>query len=312
MRVFLGSSLFGFYTTALMLTACNGSQSPIGVPGAMPQSSAIATHAAHGKSWMLPDAKNKKLLYVSDNYSDDVYVFSYPVARQVGTLTGFQASPRGLCVDLSGNVFITDQAAIVEYAHGGTEPVRTLTDMEIPIACAVDPTTGNLAAANEENGSISVYPNATGEPSIFSVPFVPLFCAYDDSGNLFADSSGAPAIPIAKLPKGGNAFESVAYDERNNGEPAGLQWVGERLEVGSASPYDGGCCGRIYHFVINGTHGRRAGRTLVRGALDDFFIDGSTAIVATNTDRVALYDYPAAGMQRRSSKSPVMGHTVLS
>jgi len=47
-----------------MLAACGGSQTPIGAPGAMPQSRAIATHAQHGGSWMLPEAKGRDLLYV--------------------------------------------------------------------------------------------------------------------------------------------------------------------------------------------------------------------------------------------------------
>jgi hypothetical protein len=275
---------------------------PVTAPGATTQTSAIATLAEHRKSRMVPEAKSKDLLYVSD-YSDDVFVFSYPAGRHVGTLTGFPASPRGLCSDQSGDVFVTDQSAIIEYAHGGTQAINTLMDRENPIACAVDPSTGNLAVANEA-GTVSVYPNATGEPSIYSAPFIPLFCAYDDAGNLFAVSSGAPGIPIARLPKGGTSFEKVTYDQRNSGEPAGLQWVGKRLEVGSASPYSGGCCGRIYHFAINGAHGRQTGRTLLRGALDDFFVEGATAIVATNTERVALYDFPKGGHATRNIKEP--------
>ena len=49
----------GRYTVRLaavvvLLTGCGGSQPPIGAGGAMPQTSAIATHAARGKSWMRP------------------------------------------------------------------------------------------------------------------------------------------------------------------------------------------------------------------------------------------------------------------
>jgi hypothetical protein len=44
-----------------LLAACGGSQLPIGAPGAMPQSqtSAIATHANRGGSWMLPERSGK-------------------------------------------------------------------------------------------------------------------------------------------------------------------------------------------------------------------------------------------------------------
>jgi hypothetical protein len=49
-----------------MLVGCGGLQPPIGPAGAISQTSAIATHAERGGSWMLPDAKSvKRLLYVS-------------------------------------------------------------------------------------------------------------------------------------------------------------------------------------------------------------------------------------------------------
>jgi hypothetical protein len=38
---------------AAMLAGCGGSQPPIGAPGAMPQTSAVATRAERGKSWIL-------------------------------------------------------------------------------------------------------------------------------------------------------------------------------------------------------------------------------------------------------------------
>jgi hypothetical protein len=46
---------------AVLLAGCGESQ-PLGAPGAMPQSRAIATHAERGKSWMLPKAKSEDLL----------------------------------------------------------------------------------------------------------------------------------------------------------------------------------------------------------------------------------------------------------
>ena len=60
-----------------MLAAC-GVQLPIGAPGAMPQTSTIAMHVERGRSWMLPEGKKiKKLLYVSDWATNDVFVYDY-------------------------------------------------------------------------------------------------------------------------------------------------------------------------------------------------------------------------------------------
>ncbi|MGA9017366.1 MAG: hypothetical protein WB438_00305 [Candidatus Cybelea sp.] len=50
---------------AAMLAGCGGSQPPIGAPGAMPQTSVIATHAGRGTSWILPEAKNEDLIYAT-------------------------------------------------------------------------------------------------------------------------------------------------------------------------------------------------------------------------------------------------------
>jgi hypothetical protein len=63
---------------AALLAGCGGSQPPIGAPGAMPLTSALATRADRGKSWMLPEAKSESSLYISDDLRSQVYVFSYP------------------------------------------------------------------------------------------------------------------------------------------------------------------------------------------------------------------------------------------
>lgn len=53
--------------------------------------------------------------------------------------------PMGLCSDVSGKVWIVSDSAspvIIEYAHGGTTPIATLSDPDgQPEGCAVDPST---------------------------------------------------------------------------------------------------------------------------------------------------------------------------
>ena len=41
---------------AALLAGYGGLQPPIGIPGAVPQSRATATHADRARSWMLPEA----------------------------------------------------------------------------------------------------------------------------------------------------------------------------------------------------------------------------------------------------------------
>ena len=88
-----------------LLAGCGGSQPPIGVPGAMPQTSALATHAERGKSWMLPKAKSKELLYLSVAGGSYVYAYLYPEGNLEGTL---DTPGWGLCSDAKGDVFVTD------------------------------------------------------------------------------------------------------------------------------------------------------------------------------------------------------------
>ncbi|MGC2408360.1 MAG: hypothetical protein WA431_18295, partial [Candidatus Cybelea sp.] len=203
---------------AALLVGCGASQSPIGAPGAMPQSGATATDDRDG-SWMSPQAKSDDLLYVSGwcCYShDDIYVFSYPDGQLVGMLGNLDV-PTGLCTDKLGDIYVAEQDAqlILEYAHGGIKPIKTLTaDNGAPVTCSIDPTTGNLAVADEIgyssvgccSGFIAIYANASGLPMKYTAPNIYYYdsCVYDDRGNLYTDgknsSMGGPFY--AELPKG--------------------------------------------------------------------------------------------------------------
>jgi hypothetical protein len=176
----------GTFTAAAVLTGCgNGSGAQFGAP--LSRSGAVATGRAftmgrpdRGRSWMAPDTKKRDLLYVSDSFpygSNDVYVYSYPKGKLKGTLTGFN-EPSGQCVDKAGDVFIANFGAsqILEYAHGGTSPIKTLSDPDYyPLGCSVDPTTGNLAVTNRLStsftaGDVAIYADASGTPTSYTAP----------------------------------------------------------------------------------------------------------------------------------------------
>src|SRR5579862_3229213 len=113
---------------AALLAACGGSQPPIGAPGAMPQSRAVAAHTERNGSWMLPEAKSDKaLLYASDAETDSVFVYDYKTGQEVGELYGF-TSPYGDCVDKRGDVFLSSEVGsggeVTEYTHGGANPLK--------------------------------------------------------------------------------------------------------------------------------------------------------------------------------------------
>ena len=164
--------------------------------------------SAHAGAWMLAEAKREDLLYVATG--DNVYVLSYPGGKLVGSLgiTG-----NNLCSDARGDVFIpTSGYDVVEYAHGGNSPIETLADGDIPLGCAVDPTTGNLAVTNEASGAgeVAIFPKAKEPSTWHRDPDIGTFglCGYDDRGNLFVDGSGSGNF-LAIPPRGAKRLRTT-------------------------------------------------------------------------------------------------------
>ena len=232
------------FMTVAVLAGCGGSQPPIGAPGAMPQSAAIAGHTSRDGSWMLPEAKNHDLLYVSK--LKKIIIYSYPSAKVVGNLTGF-VDASGLCSDHRGDVWVTDyqRSEISEYTHAGTRPIAHLRDEYDPIGCAVDPVSGDLAVANYTD-NFSVYPHGSGNPTVYTAPdfLFMQFCSYDGSRNLFVDgyrNHRGLALPgILELSYGSSQahrFRLQARRRIGRRSAGGLQWDGKKLVVGSEGNY---------------------------------------------------------------------------
>jgi hypothetical protein len=202
---------------------------------ALPGKAAMTVQPDHQRSWMSPDSKKQSLLYVSDQKTDDVYVYSYPHGKLVGTLTGFGA-PYGQCTDKAGDVFITQFEAsdVVEYAHGGTNAIKTL-DMsgQTPIGCSVDLRSGNLAVASY-SGGIFVFPHAIGTPKEYNAPDMNYYFppAYDDRGNLFveAEAGSASGTHVFELPHDRGRFKGLFLNVTIN-FPGGVQWDGAHVDL---------------------------------------------------------------------------------
>jgi hypothetical protein len=281
-----------------MLVGCGGSQPPIGAPGAMPQSRAVATHAQRGGSWMLPEVPDSDLIYVSGGAAGVgwVYVFSYPQGQYVGSSSLSNAALYE-CVGGKGDVFITALSSpsgragyIYEYPHGATNPIATLSDPGIPADCSVDPTTGNLAVANYEDysnpyyknaGDVAVYRNAQGTPQMYYSSQFGGFtsCGYDERGNLFlaaflVSSKLQSQLDLARLSRGSDSIEKMSLDAQiyyNSGvNLPSIQWDGRHMTVSSAR-----CCPHnreghadlIYRLKISGTAATVIGTTVLTGGV---------------------------------------------
>jgi hypothetical protein len=294
----------------VMLAGCGGSQPPIGSPGAMQQTSAIATHAERGKSWMLPEAKSENLMYVSDVGMEGVLVYAYrrPRYKYVGFLLGL-AAPEGECVDEAQNIYVAESSvngggAVFEYRHGGTTPIKILGVDGFAQGCAVDLTTGNLAviAYNGLRGVLSLFKKARGKPVVYTDNGFDMYaCAYDPKGDLFIDGvDPSDNVQIDEMPQGSTQFENIALNQTPS-TVGSIQWASKRLAVGDAyEPI-------IYRFDIAGTKGTEVGSTPLNDSsaiIGQFFIAADRVIVPTEPEDyggyLKIYHYPAGGNAHRT------------
>ena len=292
-------------TIALLLAGCGSGAS------AVPQSasSAALPEVKHGKSWMLPEAKNEGLIYISRLY-EDVSVYSYPDGNLVGTL-GVEGAAYE-CSDKNGNVYVAetyaDAPGVYEYAHGGTQPIKYLPVSEA-FSCAVDPSTGNLAVISLRGHAVYVFQNATGTPTTYQDTSVYYFSglSYDNSGNLFL--SGAyysSPYTLAELPNGSSTFLPITLNGRvylSGFEP--LFWDGQYLDIADRS-YFSKVAVVDQLTIANGAANIVRSIPLKKernGLYPQFYVAGSTLIQVLNTrvQNADLYfvSYPRGKIQKR-------------
>ncbi len=276
---------------AAMLSGCGGA-----VDSTM-QHGTVVRDAANGRSWMAAGLRNKDLLYVADQNGREVYVFTYPKGKLVGTLYGLDPT-QGLCADKRGHVWVTTVGFIslsgylVEYAHGGTTPIATLDDdYGSPDACALDPLTGDLVAANpciegSCEGNVVVYPGGSGTPTAISTsPVWGVYdVTYDDSGNIFvAGYERYQDHKLAWLSSGAASFQDFNLKPRNQAA-RGVAWDGEYLLIGQGP--------RFHRFKLLDGYGVRVDTIPARFSYRAYLVQGSR-LVSAGGSSVSIFDYPA-------------------
>lgn len=287
-----------------MLTGCGGLQPPIAGPsGITPTVRERGANGWPGRSWMLPEAKNSELLYVTDARSNEVTVLELPKGKLLGVIDGFD-SPAGECSDAKGNVYVVnfEVSQIWKFKHAALTPEDILNDPDYgPVGCSVDPTSGDLAVTNEIKisgtiapGNVAIYAHASGKPSLYFDASIYQFgfCAYDDSGNLYAGGSTSGANSFAELRKGASALTPLKLDENISGESA-MQWDGKNLAI--VAGYPGSL---VYRFKIKGGSGTADGALQLRGAkgIEDFALQGKTLYAPMfSQNEVGGYPYPHGG-----------------
>jgi hypothetical protein len=278
-------------TLVAFLTACGG---------ATPQ--AVRSFAA---TPMRPASNGGSgdLLYVSDSGTNRVYVFSYPDGTLVQTLTGFN-TPLRECSDVAGNVFITNtnDSEVLEYAHGGNAPIATLRDPDqLPVDCAVDPLTHDLAVTNygqkgSHVGSVSIYADGKGKAKKRrdAGTLAYLFCTYDDVGDLFVTGLDYKYnLVFLELPKGKSAFVKISLKQNFTGW-GGVQWDGRNVTIGDGAA-------TVYRFSIRNKAAKKVGTVHLKGAVNvvSYWLSGDRLIGPDGPNGgshdVGIWKYPAGG-----------------
>ena len=233
-------------------------------------------------------------------------VLTFPQGKLVSTIP-IRRFATGICSDTSGNVWIIvaddNHRTAYEYAHGGTTPIATIHILHSRSgnACAIDPTSGNLAIITGDRlgrNFADVYAGAReGKPASYQIPFTPTACIYDDGGNLFVDGAHGSTIffKLGELAKDANAFTNVTLNKAASWYPGGLQWDGKYLALVEPFRQQGPS---IYRIKIAGSVGDVVGAvhldTLWSGS-PLAIGDGTAVATADEGNVVAQWRYPAGG-----------------
>jgi hypothetical protein len=265
--------------------------------------------SATASSWAAPDKKSSVLVYISDENAKNVRILSYPKLTPIRDLSGF-TKPIGECVDSAGDVFVVDagSAAVYEFAHGGSAPINTLSDPGYaPSDCSVDPSTGDVAVSNWDNGSgakgnVAVYKAGKKKPEAYysdAKLSYPIACTYDDRGNLYVDGyngAGSKKYGFAELAKGSTSLTTIKVHAPIE-QGAGLLWDGTYVAVEDEHS------DTIYRLAVRGKKADLAGVTpLTRSTAVAYFwvYKGSVVAADFGASEIGVWNYPRGGIPERT------------
>jgi hypothetical protein len=221
-HVSLGPFALALVAASALLTGCGGSQTPIGAPGAIPQTSALAMHVERGTSWMLPGpstgrsahyAASGSLLYVTNLnpvYNDvTVYHAGGRNPTPIATISDDLNGPAGDCLDSHGTLYVTNEpinyaGSVVEYAFGKTAAFRVITEgIDTPAFCAIDGDE-NLWVTKIGGPNATEYLHGTKKPhAVITKDMVyPTGIAIDSSGNLYVSNRLSSGGDVVVFPLG--------------------------------------------------------------------------------------------------------------
>jgi hypothetical protein len=307
-RFGLGTYALSGCVAVALLAGCGGSQLPTGAPGAMPQTSAIATHVDRGTSWMLPGLSGRGLLYVVMRVGA-VDILSYPACKKLGTLQSAKRTAAPVISNpVNGDILINVRGTLDEYAHGGQRPIAQIhptPSYGIAGHYAFDPISQNIAVSFQSNfgsqsGLVAVYQTPSSNPIVYTVPnmLVPAYLGYDNQGNLFVDgkTSANGSDIFAELPNGASKFGDISLNQTMT-NMGSIQWDGSYITLANNNT--------IYQIQLSGSTGSVVGQTTLEGAWAQypaFWIQDGTVLGdhlskthLHNGRLLGLWHYPKGG-----------------
>jgi hypothetical protein len=192
--------------------------------------------------------------------------------------------------------------ALYEFKVGGNGPIKTLTTPsgDRPLACAIDPPTGNLVATMLNNGQVVTYAKASGKGTVSQTPLSEAwFAGFDNKGNLYVDGLGATAFTFVELPKGSKTWETLSLSASGCGAscyvgfPGEVQFDGKYITLNNVESQN------ILGYTCSGTtctHKRTV--SLSGSSYCGTWIANGYVICADDAgaETTIIYKYPAGGI----------------
>jgi DNA-binding beta-propeller fold protein YncE len=233
--LYFGRHALSSCVTAAMLSACSGSQPPIGAAAALPQSQthAIAAHGSRG-------THNPAYVYVGEcchfYNTGAVALYDLALTEVVRTITKV-STPDYITIDRSGRLYTINRfhGSVTEYDRGSEEPSRRI-KLRGSWAAATDSSNILYVAScisclpyQSGNGSVDVYKAGTTKllRSITKGIDSPVSVAIDTDDDLYVANNpySHPAVtvyapgaskPLRRLAQGLAAPTGVALDPSND------------------------------------------------------------------------------------------------
>lgn len=217
------------------MTGCGGSE--VSSFGAQPHLGLRSDFAP-----VSPDKRKKMFYEYESTFSNGgLLEFDYPKSdSSIGSISGV-SEPNGECTNVlfgagEKTFWVTASGAgeVEEFKVGGSSPIKTLSapSGDVPVGCAMDPATGDLAATMINNGAVVIYTKASGSGTVSQSPLIEAFYAgYDDKSNLYVSGFNTQgAFGFVELKKGSSTWETLSLN--NSIAFAGqVQWDGKYITV---------------------------------------------------------------------------------